>query len=283
MPSTPNDPDGLLSMERDALSLKLLAAAMDGARTLMSFWCGALTSTLKLDGSPVSDADHAADAAVRLSLGAMDMGRALVSEESDSRPDAACETFLLLDPLDGTKDFLERAPEFCVCLAAIHQGEAIAGAIVAPALGRAWYAGDACYAIDIDSSGEKVGSPCPLHVEGRAEHALQGLVSRRNGDSRSIQALQACGVAGLVAASSAVKFGMLAEGRADIHVRHGATMGWDIAAGDAILSAAGGLVRTATGDRMRYDGADGFHNPAFVAVSRPSLLDPVLAALGRAR
>ena len=73
MPSTPRDPDGLLSMERDALSLKLLAAAMDGARTLMLFWCGALTSTLKLDGSPVSDADHAADAAVRLSLGAMDL------------------------------------------------------------------------------------------------------------------------------------------------------------------------------------------------------------------
>ena len=255
MPVLPLIPPNLLGMMRNDLGFKLFDAALEGARTLMTFWCGKVDHTRKRDGSPVSEADHAADAAVRRSLASMGVDAALVSEEGEDLPGGDADTFLLLDPLDGTRDFLQRAPEFCVCLAAIHKGHAVAGAIVAPALGRAWYAGETCFGITLDHDMNPVGAAEPLHVLDRpAITAPRALVSRHNGDARSEAALKLCGVSSMMPASSAIKFGMLAEGQADIHVRHGATMAWDIAAGDAILTAAGGLVRSTDGRKLRYDG-----------------------------
>ena len=284
MPVTPLFQTQLLGMVRNDLGFKLFEAALEGARTLMSFWCGQVTSTMKADGSPVSDADHAADAAVRQSLKRLGVDASLVSEEGVTGHAADTETFLLLDPLDGTRDFLEHGPEFCVCLAAIHRGRAVAGAIVAPALKRAWFAGETCFAVTLDGALEPEGAPRVLHIADRPRaEAPQALISRRNGDARSEAALRLCGVSSMKPASSAIKFGLLAEGFADIHVRHGQTMAWDIAAGDAILTAAGGLVRNVDGAPLSYDNADqDFRNPPFVAVSRADLLPTVLSAVQRA-
>ncbi|MGL4440798.1 MAG: 3'(2'),5'-bisphosphate nucleotidase CysQ family protein [Bosea sp. (in: a-proteobacteria)] len=271
-------------MMQNELGFKLFDAALEGARTLMSFWCGVTIASTKADGSLVSEADHAADRSVRKSLAKLGIGTALVSEESVGAADMGHETFLLLDPLDGTNDFLEHGEEFCVCLAAIHQGRAVAGAIVAPAIRRAWFAGETSFAVALGDNLEPVGKPEHIHISDRVRHTHpNALVSRRNGDPRSVAALERCGVASMVPASSAIKFGMLAEGRADIHIRHGQTMAWDIAAGDAILTAAGGHVRSISGMPLSYSGAEhGFRNPPFVAVSSTELLAPVLSAVQRA-
>jgi 3'(2'), 5'-bisphosphate nucleotidase len=284
MPVMPQFPLPLLDLMRNDLGFKLFDAALEGARTLMSFWCGATASSTKADGSLVSEADHAADRSVRRSLARLGIDTVLVSEESVGSGDMAHETFLLLDPLDGTSDFLEHGEEFCVCLAAIHHGRAIAGAIVAPAIRRGWFAGETSFAVALGDDLAVIGKPAPIHVSARARPGQpHALVSRRNGDQRSVAALERCGVSSMVAASSAIKFGMLAEGRADIHIRHGQTMAWDIAAGDAILTAAGGHVRSIDGVPLSYSGADGgFRNPAFVAVASTELLAPVLDAVQRA-
>jgi 3'(2'), 5'-bisphosphate nucleotidase len=283
MPVRPPQFPDLLELSRDDLAERLFEAARVGGQMLMRHWRGELGYTLKADGSPVTEADHAADGAVRDALARLGLNGPLVSEESDEAPSADCEIFLMLDPLDGTKDFLARTEEFCVCLAAIHKGRAIAGAIVAPALRRAWYAGDTCHALDLDHEVAPVGKPRLLKALAPEPGAsLRALVSRRHGDPRSVAALAACGVGATTGASSAIKFGLLAEGHADIHIRHGRTMAWDIAAGDAILAAAGGLVRGVDGAPLRYDGRDGdFSNPDFVAVAHESVLARVLDAVHR--
>lgn len=268
--------------ERDRLAGQLFEAALAGGRALMPLWRSAVRIARKGDGSLVSEADHAADEAVRQAIAAAGLAWPLVSEETVQPSVSAPERFLLLDPLDGTSDFLDHGAEFCVCLAAIERGRPVAGAIVAPALGEAWHGGESAFAIALTENLEP-GAPRIICGGGPGEEQLTGLVSRRHGDARSDADLERCGARRRIGLSSAVKYGRLAEGRADIHIRHGRTMGWDIAAGDAILAAAGGAIRGMDGRPLDYSGAGGdFSNPPFVAVSRLSLLDGVLAAVQRA-
>ncbi len=149
-------------------------------------------------------------------------------------------------------------------------------------MGRGWHGGATAYMVPITETG--AGDPTPLAARaGARSDAVVGLVSRRHGDARSEEAIRAAGVSATRAASSAIKFGLLAEGGADLHVRHGRTMTWDIAAGDAILSAAGGQVLDFEGRPLRYNDPDaGFANPPFIAVARPELAPRLLASLQRA-
>lgn len=266
-------------MSPDQLSVRLFEAALAGARALMLFWRGPVRASRKQDGSLVSEADHASDAAVRAALRIAGVEMALVSEEGGHQVAQAGGPWLLLDPLDGTADFLDQGPEFCVCLACVVDGRPIAGAIVAPALRRAWHAGRQCHALRLDE-GLAVSRSKRLKPRVLVQEApLTGLISRRHGDERSVSATSACGVARTVTASSAIKFGLLAEGEADLHVRHGATMSWDIAAGDAILQASGGAVRRLDGQPLCYPAEAGDHrNPPFVAVRSVEVLPRVLSA-----
>lgn len=271
--------------DADEVARTLFDASISGARALTGLWKAAIRTDRKSDGSLVSQADHAADAAVREALAATPdlAGIPLVSEESASFTDPG-EVFLLLDPLDGTAEFLDHGVEFCVCLALIAGGRPVAGAIVAPALGRGWYAGDVAFAVPLRRDAAVLG-PAQAVLPGAMPLPQKptALVSRRHGDARSAEALKISGIGRLLLASSALKFGLLAEGQAHVHVRCGPTMSWDIAAGDAILSAAGGLVTDLEGRKLRYDGfRSGYRNPPFVAVARPDLLPMMLDAVQRA-
>jgi 3'(2'), 5'-bisphosphate nucleotidase len=266
----------------DELGVRLFEAALAGARALMLFWKGPVRASRKRDGSLVSEADHASDAAVRAALRIAGVEAPLVSEEGSPLAGDGSGTYLLLDPLDGTADFLDQAPEFCVCLACIRDHRPIAGAIVAPALRRAWHAGKVCHALTLD---EGLAVSRSRKVTARAtptQKPLRGLISRRHGDERSLATTTACGVSATITASSAIKFGLLAEGEADLHVRHGATMGWDIAAGDVILAAAGGAVCGLDGAPLRYPAAAGdYRNPPFIAVRRAALAQQILSVCNR--
>ncbi len=245
----------------------------------MLFWKGPVRASRKRDGSLVSEADHASDAAVRAALRIAGIEVPLVSEEGSQHLGAGQGDYLLLDPLDGTADFLDQAPEFCVCIACIRDHRPIAGAIVAPAMRRAWHAGKICHALTLD---EGLAVSRSRRVRARpttSRKGLRGLISRRHGDERSLAATRACGVAATITASSAVKFGLLVEGEADVHVRHGPTMGWDIAAGDAILSAAGGAILGLDGEPLRYPATNGdYRNPPFIAVRSAAMAQQVLKA-----
>lgn len=267
---------------RDGLARALKEAALAGARALMPLWRAAIAVETKKDGSLVSAADHAADAAVREALAAQGLDWPLVSEEAAAPRGSLPDRFLLLDPLDGTSEFLDHGAEFCVCLAAVENGRATAGAIVAPALRRGWFGARNAFAVRYDWDLAETSCIALTRKGQGGREGLTGLVSRRHGDARSDADLAGCQVSNSMTLSSAIKYGYLAEKQADIHIRHGRTMAWDIAAGDAILSASGGAIRTFDGAKLDYGRGEGdFCNPPFVAVSREALLADVLQAVRR--
>ncbi|BCB18725.1 3'(2'),5'-bisphosphate nucleotidase CysQ [Bosea sp. ANAM02] len=262
--------------DRDGLGRKLAEAAGLSAAVLLAKRA-ARDVTLKSDGSPVCSADLAADHAAKQALARLLPGFPIVSEET--APDAAPGAiFILLDPLDGTREFLAGGDSYCVAIAVVSDGRPIAGAIAAPAMGRLWFSGTRAYVQDFGPDGVLFGEAQPTAVRAVPGEGPVALVSRFHGDGRSdgITASMCCSKG--IPVSSAVKFGLIASGEADIHVRCGQTMEWDIAAGDAILSAAGGIVLTLDGALPDYGRSERqFRNPPFVAASSEKLARRAIA------
>jgi 3'(2'), 5'-bisphosphate nucleotidase len=173
--------------------------------------------------------------------------------------------FWLVDPLDGTKEFVSRNGEFTVNVALIDQGVPVLGVVAAPTLGLLWAGAQGVPAFMDDASGSRRHIRCrDIPPEG-----LTVMGSRSHGDAAAMERLLAGRrVAQLVAAGSSLKLCRIAEGAADLYPRLGRTMEWDIAAGHAVLLAAGGETSRLDGEPLRY-GKAGFENPHFVAHGRP--------------
>lgn len=260
----------------DALGRKLAEAARTSAAVLLAKRA-ARDVKLKQDGSPVCSADLAADHAAKEALARLFPGFAIVSEESADSV-VPSEVFILLDPLDGTREFLAGGDSYCVAIALVCDSRPIAGAIAAPAIGRLWYSGEHAYVQDFAGDGSVLGEARRIGVRELPSDGPVALVSRFHGDTRSdgIAATMCCSKG--IPVSSAVKFGLIAAGEADLHVRCGQTMEWDIAAGDAILSAAGGVVLTLDGALPQYGVTERqFRNPPFVAASSEALARRAIA------
>lgn len=263
--------------DRDALA-RLLAEAARLSAAVLTRMRAARDATAKADGSPVCSADLAADRAAKEALARLLPGLPVISEECAERA-APGPAFILLDPLDGTREFLAGGDSYCVAIAVVSAGRPIAGAIAAPEIGRLWFAGERAYAQVLAADGGLVGEARTIGVRALPEAGPVTLVSRFHGDSRSEAIVAAIGASARIPASSAVKFGLIASGEADLHVRGGQTMEWDTAAGDAILSAAGGVVLTLDGAVPRYGRADRqFRNASFVAASSEALARRAIAA-----
>jgi 3'(2'), 5'-bisphosphate nucleotidase len=220
----------------------------------------------KADASPVTLADEQAEALITPALRALipgGPGVPVVAEEAASRGDlpAACERFWLVDPLDGTREFVQRNGEFTVNIGLVHDGQPVLGVVLAPALGRLYAGVPGLGAWLVGDDGLRQAIRCrPLPAAGATL-----AVSRAYGDAQRLQEwLQGRPVAQRVPAGSALKFGLLAAGQADLYPRFGRTMEWDTAAGHAVLLAAGGQVRDVAGQPLRY-GKPGFENPDFIA------------------
>lgn len=262
--------------DRDGLGRKLAEAAGVSAAVLLAKRA-ARDVTLKSDGSPVCSADLAADHAAKDALARLLPGFPIVSEETaqTTAPDAV---FILLDPLDGTREFLAGGDSYCVAIAVVRDGRPIAGAIAAPAMGRLWFSGAHAYEQDFAPDGTLLGEARLTSVRTVPGEGPVALVSRFHGDGRSDDIAAALCCSKGIPVSSAVKFGMIASGEADLHVRCGQTMEWDIAAGDAILSAAGGIVLTLDGALPDYGRSERqFRNPPFVAASSETLARQAIA------
>lgn len=216
----------------------------------------------KDDASPVTEADERAEALILPALEALLPGTPIVAEEAvaaGALPEVG-ERFWLVDPLDGTKEFISRNGEFTVNIALIERGVPVLGVVFAPALDRL-FAGGATLGALVEDKGVRRTIACRTPpAEG-----LTVVASRSHGDADALAAfLAGRKVASQTNAGSSLKLCLVAAGEADVYPRLGRTMEWDIAAGDAVLRAAGGIVRTLDGGVLGYGKAD-FANPHFAA------------------
>ena len=218
----------------------------------------------KQDQSPVTEADERAEKLIVPALQALAPGVPVVAEEAVAAGNvpAVGDLFWLVDPLDGTKEFISRNGEFTVNIALVHQGRPVLGVVYAPALGRMVLGDVGRGAWMQDAAGRREIRCRPV-----PEAGLTVVASRSHGDAAALDAfLAGRKVAALASAGSSLKLCLVAAGEADLYPRLGRTMEWDIAAGHAVLSAAGGSVRDLQGAPLRY-GKPGFDNPHFAAAA----------------
>lgn len=246
--------------------------ALAVGRDMLQVFEAGPTARLKDDASPVTVADERAEADILTGLARFCPGIPVVAEEAAAAGRAATEgfdRFILVDPLDGTREFISRRPEFTVNIALVEQGVPVAGVVYAPALGRA-YAGSAAGAERLTVAADfTVASREPIAVRPQRQPPV-AVISRSHITGETMAWLERQGIDHSVAIGSSLKFCLLAEGSADIYPRYGCTMEWDTAAGDAVLRAAGGMTLTLGGEPLRYGKvhrpeARDFVNPDFIA------------------
>lgn len=246
---------------RDEVARVLAGIAAEAGDVLLRYWKATCEAALKGDGSPVSEADMAAEALIRARLLAAYPYWPIVSEErAESHVVPVHGTFLIVDPLDGTRPFLAGKPDFCVLIGLIEKGVPIAGAIHAPVCGRSWWAGAHAFT----TAGRDFGTA--TRIAPSPPRARIAIVSRDEAGEKSRPLCASLGASEILAENSALKFARLADGEADLYPRNGRTMQWDIAAGDAVLRALGGGVFDLERRPLVYGaGPLGWANPDFVA------------------
>jgi 3'(2'), 5'-bisphosphate nucleotidase len=255
---------------REEIAEKLGAIAVEAGRVLQRFE-GSADHQLKADGSPTTAADLAAEQLILRRIEEAWPGVPVVAEETANAA-VPGDLFFLVDPLDGTRDFLHGSGEYSVNVALISAGRPVAAAVASPALGKVWIAGASARASFIPAEGNAFGWSA-VGVRQAPGDDLVALVSRRHGDVATEACLAELSIGTLRTASSALKFCLIASGEADIYVRCGPTMEWDTAAGDHILTRAGGCVIKAGGGILTY----GHHSRGYVNGPFAALGDEALA------
>ena len=221
----------------------------------------------KSDESPVTEADEAADAIISAGLRAAFPDVALVTEEQADSHGQDVSTFLIVDPLDGTKEFINRRGDFTVNIAYVLDGSPVRGIVYAPAKERLFYTDAGGNAVEEIGPFDKeiVGELKPIRVSKPDNEALFVVASKSHRDQATDDYLAKYKSKDLKSAGSSLKFCLVATGEADLYPRVGRTMEWDTAAGHAVLVGAGGdVVRFDNHQPLRY-GKEGFANPFFIA------------------
>lgn len=240
------------------------AIAMTAGEAIMKAQSRGYDVAKKEDRTPVTDADHAAEAAILPALRKLTPEIPILSEEAAAggdTPRVGEGPIWVVDPLDGTREFVAGGIEFAVCIGLVVDRRPVFGLLHGPAMGLTyWSAGPetAMRARD-GGDGERIqGRPVPA----AGPTVITSRFHSKSG--RTAKYLAASGMTHRILMSSALKFGLLAEGSADLYPRFGPTCEWDTAAGHAILAAAGGSVTTLDGAELTYGKAD-FLNPDFIA------------------
>lgn len=220
----------------------------------------------KQDRSPVTDADQEAEALILAELARTFPGVPVIAEEEAAagRIAQVGSHFFLVDPVDGTKEFIRRGGEFTVNIGEIADGAAVAGVVYAPAIGRLFVGarGDGAFEMNGDTI-------TPIAARAPAADGLVAVSSKSHPDPQTAELLKTLPIKGHTNAGSSLKFCLVAAGEADIYPRAGRTMEWDTAAGHAVLAAAGGTVTDWNGAPFTY-GKPGFENGPFIARGRTS-------------
>jgi len=219
---------------------------------------------IKTDRSPVTDADEEAEKLILAELAASFAGVPVVAEEEAAagRIMAVGSRFFLVDPVDGTKEFVKRGGEFTVNIGEIVDGEPVSGVVLAPAIGRLFAGAVGEGAFELSE-----GTIRAIAARAPASDGLVAVSSRSHPDSKTDELLKSLPIKGHTNAGSSLKFCLVAAGEADIYPRAGQTMEWDTAAGHAVLRAAGGRVTNWDGTPFVYGKPD-FRNGPFIARGR---------------
>ncbi|HTN49623.1 MAG TPA: 3'(2'),5'-bisphosphate nucleotidase CysQ [Burkholderiaceae bacterium] len=239
--------------------------ARGAGELVMAVYLSDFTTRHKGDASPVTEADERAEAFILAALRTLTPDIPIVAEEevAAGRVPRLGSVFWLVDPLDGTREFIDRNDEFTINVALVENGVPVLGVVYGPALGRlyAGIAGGDAYVED--EAGRR-----PIRCRAVPDDGLTVIASRSHCDIDALNTyLGARKVASIRSAGSSLKLCVVAAGEADLYPRLGRTMEWDIAAGHAVLSAAGGSVCELSGTALRY-GKPGFENPHLVATGR---------------
>lgn len=243
-------------------------ALLAGAEIMKIYAQEDLGAQKKADESPVTLADLAADKVIYEGLRAAFPDIPIVTEERAASHDAGSNPrFFLVDPLDGTKEFIKRGGDFTVNIALIENGAPTAGVVYAPAKGRLFQTLEAGGAVsETDPSGDEPGAQTPLKVTAPDNSALTVVASASHRDQATDDYIARYSVSAFRPAGSSLKFCLLAAGEADLYPRLGRTMEWDTAAGHAVLAAAGGEVVRADDVSVPLSyGKPGAENPFFIA------------------
>ncbi|MGI3901632.1 MAG: 3'(2'),5'-bisphosphate nucleotidase CysQ [Janthinobacterium lividum] len=255
---------------RDRLAECFAELCVAAGAVVMQVYGGICVSRLKDDRSPVTEADERAEALILAGLAERLPGWPVLAEEAASRGEgiAACARFILVDPLDGTREFLNRNGEFTVNIGLVADGVPVAGAVYAPVLERLWSGGATARVRRVAPGGDLSAAveDRPLRTRTAPAADWTALASRSHGDAETEALLARLPIGPRRAAGSSLKFCVVAEGEADIYPRFGPTMEWDTAAADAVLRAAGGIVLQPDGSPFLYGKAEArYRNGAFVA------------------
>lgn len=250
-----------------ALFEQLALAAAQAIRDI-----GPASAVAKPDGSPVTVADIEAERVILSGLAARTSGLPVVAEEccaAGKLPAGDPDRFVLVDPLDGTREFISGSPDYTVNIALVEHGMPVAGAVVAPAHDEMFLGGPlGAFRVALGAD----GAPASRHRIGvrDAVAAPRALISASHCTPETGRLLDRLGISDRVARGSSLKFCLIAAGEADIYPRLGQTMQWDTAAGDAVLRAAGGRTLQAGGGWLAYGRHAGgsYANPSFIASGR---------------
>ena len=214
----------------------------------------------KSDASPVTEADEAADVIISAGLRAAFPDVVLITEEQAASHALRAATFLIVDPLDGTKEFVQRRGDFTVNIAYVLNGVPVRGVVYAPAQGRLFYTREDGVSVE-----EVAGVQQVIAVTRPDKSALMVVASKSHRDAATDAYIAKYNVKDMTSAGSSLKFCLVATGEADLYPRLGRTMEWDTAAGDAVLRGAGGhVVRFDDHSPLAY-GKEGWDNPFFIA------------------
>jgi 3'(2'), 5'-bisphosphate nucleotidase len=240
--------------------------ALRAGRAIMPIYQSDFAVRAKADDSPVTAADQAAEELILAAIGdELKSPYPVVAEESVAAgriPDVAGRPFWLVDPLDGTKEFIKRNGEFTVNIALVDGGRPVLGVVHAPAIGATYWASPLGAFAETDG-----GPPRPIAARPAPADGLVVVASRSHRGPEMDDFLKGFRVASETNAGSSLKFCLVACGKADLYPRLGRTMEWDTAAGQAVVQFAGGRVTTRDGAGLAY-GKPGFENPHFIVWGR---------------
>jgi 3'(2'), 5'-bisphosphate nucleotidase len=262
-------PKDQLIADRALMAALTQAAAAAGAATLAKDR-SAFAVRAKADHSPVTDADERAQAVLLKAVSRLLPGVAVVSEELADRPTDLGDIFVCIDPLDGTKEFIAGSNEYTVNLAILRNRTPVAGIIAVPACGLVFrgVVGGGAERLEMRPDGAVApeDQTTPIRCRAAPPGAPVAAVSRSHLDPSTLALLDRLGVATRAPCGSALKFCRVAEGSVDIYPRLAPTCEWDVAAGHALIAAAGGTLTTPDGGDLRYGRSDvDFRIPAFIA------------------
>lgn len=253
-----------MSEESDrAIADGIARIAEEAGRAIMAIYARDFDVEVKADSSPVTEADQVAEGIILKGLRALTPDIPIVAEEEVAAgrvPDISGGAFWLVDPLDGTREFINRNDEFTVNIALIRDGRPVLGVVHIPALNETFLAaGPGAVTLKRGNA-----EPQPIAARGAPAEGMTVMVSRSHLSPETEDFLQDFTVHERKDAGSSLKFCRLAEGAADLYPRLGRTMEWDTAAGHAVLACAGGRVDRLDGTPLTYGKAE-FENPHFVA------------------